>query len=249
MPASPLGHRRSKSERSRHRTQQPRAVDLAARAYSELRKMIVTAKLAPGASLIETELSRRLEMSRTPIRGALQRLQQEGFVIGSGEYRRAIVSPLTVEDLHELFLIMGALEGVAARLAAALAPDLRLTLADRMEELNHHLHAATQMRPAQVGHVHDLHIAFHRAYVEAAAGRRLRGELDALEPQYERYERVYVTALIDKFGDSLQEHKAIVAAFRAGDQDAAERHVVANYRNGAERFQSVVTMLGERGNW
>jgi DNA-binding GntR family transcriptional regulator len=188
-------------------------------------------------------------MSRTPIRGALQRLQQEGFVIGSNVHRRAIVSPLTVEDLRELFLIVGALEGIAARLAAGLAQDLRLALADRMEELNHRLDSATKMRPPQIGAAHDLHIEFHRAYVEAAAGRRLRGELDALQPQYERYERVYTTTLIDRFGDSLREHDAIIAALREGDVDAAERTVVANYRNGAERYQSVVAMIGERGNW
>jgi DNA-binding GntR family transcriptional regulator len=124
-----------------------------------------------------------------------------------------------------------------------------MALATKMETLNHQLQAAAQTRPPQIGRAHDLHIAFHRAYVEAAAGPRLTAELDALQPQYERYERVYTTALIDRFGDSLREHDAIVAAFQAGDADGAERSVVTNYRNGAERYQSVVTMLGERGNW
>ena len=61
--------------------------EVTALAYGRLRELIVSGRLAPGAPLIETDLSKRLGVSRTPVRAALQRLQQEGFVGASGRAR------------------------------------------------------------------------------------------------------------------------------------------------------------------
>ena len=225
------------------------AIDLPAQVYRRLRDSIVAGKLAPGAPLIETELARRLGVSRTPLRAALQRLQQERFVISDGARRRAIVAPLTAHDLRELFFIMGALDGVAARLAAELPTGSRLRLAKQMKRLNQELRSAIEGRPRELTLANELHLRLHRTYVEAAAGPRLRAELHALQPQYERYERIYTSVLVERFGESLLEHDAIVDSLRAGDAEATERNVVLNYRNGAERYQQVVAMLGERGSW
>jgi DNA-binding GntR family transcriptional regulator len=83
----------------------------------------------------------------------------------------------------------------------------------------------------------------------ASAGPRLLAELDVLQPQAERYERVYTTAIICAFDEAAREHAAIVEAIRAGNPDAAESAVVRNWRGCAERYAQVVTILGERGNW
>ena len=95
--------------------------EVTAGAYRRVRELIVAGRLAPGAPLIETDLSRRLGVSRTPVRAALQRLHSEGFVAASrsGQMLRAFVSPLTADDMREVFLMVGSLESVAARLAAA----------------------------------------------------------------------------------------------------------------------------------
>jgi hypothetical protein len=69
-------------------------------------------------------------VSRTPVRGALQRLQQEGYVVdpSGGRLARPTVAPLTSEDARELFHIVAELEGLAARGAAELAPAPRRAL-------------------------------------------------------------------------------------------------------------------------
>jgi DNA-binding GntR family transcriptional regulator len=102
---------------------------------------------------------------------------------------------------------------------------------------------------AAVRDAQDLHVRFHRTIVEAAAGRRLRSELDALQPQVERYERVYTATLASEFSQSLDEHEAIVDAIASGDADRAERSVIDNWRRGTERYAKVVRYLGERGSW
>src|SRR6478672_9936126 len=101
----------SKGPRKRARPQQ---------VYERLRELIVDGRLAPGTRIVETEVAERLGVSRTPVRGALQRLQQEGYVVDSPtlQQTRPTVAPLTSEDAHELFLLVGALEGLAASRAA-----------------------------------------------------------------------------------------------------------------------------------
>jgi DNA-binding GntR family transcriptional regulator len=225
--------------------------DRAAEAYRELRTLIVEGRLAPGSPLSENDIASRLQISRTPVRTALQRLQQEGFlkVLPFGNAMRVMVSPLTAEDLTELFVMVGALEGLAARLAATLPRESRTKLVATMEQLNDRLRIAAGSKPPAIKMAEELHVRFHRSYVEAAAGPRLRSQLDSIQPQVERYERVYTTVLIGGFEPSLEEHVAIIDAIRSGDSVGAEQAVVTNWRNGSGRYQKVVTMLGERGAW
>jgi DNA-binding GntR family transcriptional regulator len=229
----------------------PARQEVTSAAYQRLRELVVAGRLAPGAPLIETELSARLGVSRTPVRAALQRLQQEGFVSAwrAGSMLRAAVAPLTAEDMREVFLMVGALESAAARMAAALEPAAREALAGEMARLADDLHAASASRPPDIVRAHELHVRFHRICTAAGAGRRLRAELEVLQPQAERYERVYASAVVHAFDEASREHAAIVEALRAGDGDAAERAVQLNWRGSAERYGHVVTILGERGNW
>jgi len=229
---------------------QPRQ-EVTSSAYQRVRDLIVAGRLAPGAPLVETELSERLGVSRTPVRAALQRLQQEGFVGASraGTMLRAIVAPLTADDMREVFLMVGALEAAAARLAASLEPVRRQALADEMERLAGELREASASRPPDVARAHDLHVRFHRAYTTAGAGPRLLAELDVLQPQAERYERVYASAIILAFEEAARDHAATADAIRAGDLDGVERAVNRDWRGSSERYGQVVTILGERGNW
>jgi DNA-binding GntR family transcriptional regulator len=220
-------------------------------AHQQIRDLIVAMKLSPGAPLSESELTLRLGASRTPIRQALQQLEQEGFVIAHrhGAITRLSVAPMTVEDMRELHSIFGALQGLAARSATQLPDATRLDLAARLEGLNNDLRAAWQSRPNSLREAQDLHVAFHRAIDEAVPGRRLAAELRAFQPQVERYERVYTSALLTDFSEALKEHEDMIEAIRKGDADAAERATIENWRRGSERYERVVQDLGERGSW
>ncbi len=220
-------------------------------AYAEIRDLIVALKLSPGAPLSESDLTLRLGVSRTPIRQALHRLEQEGFVVVQrhGSISRLCVAPLTLEDMRELHAIFSALEGLAARSVAQLPEGPRLELAARLRRLNEDLRAAWQARPSRMRDAQDLHVRFHRTLDQATTGRRLSIELEALQPQVERYERVYTAAMVTDFAEALKEHDAMVEAIVAGDPDAAERSTVTNWRRGSERYARIVLDLGERGSW
>lgn len=221
------------------------------RAYELLREMIVRGRLAPGTRIIETEVAERLGVSRTPVRSALQRLQQEGYIVGSdvGRQSRPTIAPLTKEDARELFHIVGAVESLAGRLAADLPPDRRMVLLHDLKWYNTELgKAAAATRPDE-NRVFDLDMGFHRRYVEAGAGPRLLSLHDAIKPQAERYERLYISALMDEIHKSVAEHEAIIAGIEAGDGQAAQAAIETNWRNAAERLARVIASMGERGSW
>ena len=218
--------------------------------YERLRALIIDGRLAPGTRLVETDIASRLGVSRTPVRGALQRLQQEGYVVDSPTLRqtRPTVAPLTSDDAHELFVLVGALEGLAAARAALGTPAERTALATELAEINDAFRsAATASRPDH-GRIFELDERFHRCYMQAA-GRRVRSLHDTVKPQAERYERLYVSMLTPELHTSVVEHRAIIRAIRAGDAPAAQAAVETNWRNAADRLAAVVTATGERGSW
>jgi DNA-binding GntR family transcriptional regulator len=222
-----------------------------ARAYDQLRELIVWGRLAPGSRIIESEIAGRLGVSRTPTRSALHRLQQEGYVaaLDRAKESRLVVAPLTLDDARELFHIVGQLEGLAARSAADAPPPVRATVVRRLRQLNRELaQAARGTRPDPL-RIFDLDTAFHRTYVEGGAGPRLLALHDAIKPQAERYIRLYISSLVDEIATSVEEHNVIIAELEAGDPLAAQQAVDTNWRNAALRLSKVIGVFGERGSW
>ena len=219
--------------------------------YSALRELIVRGQLAPGARIVEMDIAARLRVSRTPVRGALQRLQQEGYIVHSPtlQQSRPSVAPLTRDDAIELFSIVGEIEGLAARSAATLAALLREKLVTDLKTINARLERASRTKTPKHDLLYDLDEQFHRRYVDAAAGPRLRALHDAVKPQAERYERLYVSLLSRGLAPSIREHESITGAICRGDADAAQRAVQTNWRNAAARLGAVIDTVGERGSW
>ena len=219
------------------------------RVYSALREGIVRGTLAPGARLVEVEIAERLGVSRTPVREALTRLEREGYVATpSGKRARPMVAPLTKDDVSELLYIVGDLEGLAARRAALLAPAPRRALLKSLTRINQSFLRAARKR-ADFNRLYEADEEFHRKYVEAGAGPRLRALHEAVKPQAERYIRMYVSLLAGEAPVSAGEHQAIISAIRAGDAPAAERAVQTNWRHAAERLSRAIGDAGERGGW
>jgi DNA-binding GntR family transcriptional regulator len=223
----------------------------AALAYDRLRELIVHGQLAPGSRIIETEIAQRLGVSRTPIRSALQRLQQEGFILGGrdGERSRASVAPLTRDDARELFEIVGALEGLAAAHSARLPPGERIRLVERLNTANEDLHQLETRANPDRRRYFDLDSAFHRVYTDAGSGHRLSNLHDSVKTQAERYIRLYASVLTGEIGTSVKEHRQIIEAIRIGSPDQAQEFVFQNWRNAAERLNRVIDSVGERGSW
>jgi len=220
-------------------------------AVQRIRDLIVHAKLAPGTWIVEGDLCEHLNMSRTPVRGALYLLQREGYVI---EYRnssksRMIVAPLTKEDASELYPIIGRLEGLSGRRAASLPQSDREELAEKLKRVNEKLAKIARDRGNNGPDIFDLDHEFHRLLLSAGSGPRLTALHRAIEPQTERYWRLYASSIIDDLHLSTDEHEEIIRGIAEGDADRVELGLRANWENGSLRLARVIDLFGERGSW
>jgi len=220
-------------------------------AFQEIRELIVHGKMSPGTWIVEADLAERLNMSRTPVRGAIHWLQREGYVLEQRQVSksRMIVAPLTKEDANELYLIIGRIEGIAGRGAAQIPEPKRIALAKELTTINENLLSIADGRGGRPGDIFELDRSFHRLIIRAGAGARLLALHNAIEPQAERYWRLYASSIISNLHISVKEHEDIIAGIIAGNPDAVEQHLQGNWLEGAQRLGHVIDIFGERGSW
>jgi DNA-binding GntR family transcriptional regulator len=220
-------------------------------AYEQIRTRIVDGRLPPGVRLVEREIADHLDVSRSPVRTALHRLQQEGFVLasGCGVRSRLIVSPLTMEDACELYQIVGFLDGVAAARAAGLEAGLRTALIHELKRVNADLRQAAEDATFRPNRVYELHTAFHHTYMRTLDTPRMKALYEANRPQTQRYRHVYSSVHMGQLEHSIDEHDSIIDAIQQGDQIGARRQAQRNWARAAERIAEIIQIAGERGTW
>ncbi|MGB6691842.1 MAG: GntR family transcriptional regulator [Terracidiphilus sp.] len=220
-------------------------------AFRKIRELIVKGQLSPGSWLLESDLCEHLHMSRTPVRGAFHQLQREGYVLEhrNGSKSRRSVAPLTLADAGELYAIIGRIEGLAGRRAAALPAARREKLAAQLEHVNGRLKDIARNRQLAGASIFDLDREFHHLVVSAGAGPRLKRLHEAIEPQTERYWRLYASSILGNLHLSVAEHEEIIAALRLGDAARLDAALETNWSNGLQRLAGVIEIFGERGNW
>ena len=190
--------------------------------YEQLREDIISCKLAPGTEIREAELAARFDMSKSPVRDALMRLEREGLVITSPRqgYR---VAPVSLSDVLDMFHLRAALERACMERIVLHASDEQLLALDAFRSFD---------AAAWPGGFVDFNRAFHRRVAELGANTRMRDQLLDLIDLMDRAIRMSV-ANISKGDPKLlvNEHCAIIDAVQARAtkraQRLAEQHVVA----------------------
>ena len=200
------------------------SLSLRERVYRALRDALVAGELAPGARLRDQELAARLGVSRTPVREALQRLEDEGLV--ETEPRALTrVAPLDAVAAREAFPVVAALHALAARSGVA-----RLNPADiaAMRAANDALASAIGGRdPASVRRAIGADDAFHAVLLDAASNSEITRTLDRLTPKVRRLEYAQFGSLAGRA--SVQQHAAIIAACERGEVASAAALVEENW--------------------
>ena len=180
-------------------------------AYALILEAIDTGTYRPGDRLVESELAERFGVSRTPIREALQRLETQSLLTRDG--RSLIVASLDHNQLAELYVVRGELEGLAARLAARHAtPEEVRVLRDLLE--------ADQALVDDPRALSRANRRFHKQIHLASHNRFLVQQLDLVHRSMALLAKTSIAAR-GRGRDTLLEHAAIVAAIAAGDGDAA----------------------------
>ena len=188
----------------------PPQVDQAQKKFNNGMVMVVEHGEAPGCELLDRTkaIAERWIDYWVTVRGALHWLQREGYVMasGNGTQSRLIVAPLTKENSHELYSIIGHVEGLGARLTALPPAATCEKVVGVLKEINEGLGDLASARRLDPNRIFDLDISFHRHIVEASAGPRLLDLHGSTQPQAERYWRLYARAIFDEPGTSVEEH-------------------------------------------
>ena len=183
-------------------------------AYRILKEKIVTLALPPASILNEAQLMAELDLGRTPIREALQRLAFEKLVVVLPR-RGTLVADLNMSDLQKIFEIRLELEVYAARLAAARATSEQIA---EMEALFVRTNALIEQ-----GDHHQLIQLDHQAHRLLAQAAHNEFLDETLEWLYTHVMRLWHVSLhkVGRLDEAINEHRDIIAAVKAGDGDRA----------------------------
>jgi DNA-binding GntR family transcriptional regulator len=197
---------------------------LRAAAYDRLRNWILDGTLAPEEPLRDEALAEALGMSRTPVREALQRLEDEGLVITTPT-RRSFVSPLSLQQARDIYPMTAALEALALRLAL---PRVGVADLDAMRAANTRL--AEALRAEDAGAALEADLALHGIFIERSGNAELVHMLSDLKCKVRRIERAFWGAA-DRTA-SVHDHNELIAALAARDLARAEAVLARNWDRG-----------------
>ena len=194
------------------------------RIVARLRQAIITGDLAPKSHLIEPELARQLNVSRTPLREAIRQLEAEGFVTTVPRVG-CFVSEITPQDAADVYAIRTVIEGLAARQAAENADPAKRGLLEKIL-------SDLAQRTADYRQYHEISGRFHDIIVELSGNRRLQGIYHSLAQHVSRM-RTLSLAVRGRPEISLRGHRRIATAILRGRGAEAERamraHIEAAY--------------------
>ncbi len=205
-----------------------------------LRTSIVSGDLSPGQRIVEADLAKQLEVSKSPVREAILQLKQDGLVIDAPKGRGVVVAPLKPNDVREIYAVREALETLAVRI---LASDPQ---PDRLAPLQA---IVARMRQAynegNVQRQFELDVEFHTALCAATGNRRLQDLFASLRPDVQRIFLFAVNAMTLEGPDApevaLAEHEALLQAITDGDPALATSRLIAHT---AERAPRIAGALG-----
>ncbi|MED4753288.1 GntR family transcriptional regulator [Brevibacillus choshinensis] len=184
--------------------------------YQYIKQAIVQGIYKSGERIIERELADQLNVSRTPIREALFRLESQGFV-KTLPRKGVVVSQLSPEEVVEIFTILGSLESLAMKMATQKAtPEAREELKRIIDEID-----AEFSKPEVNQEYKNFHFDINEVIFRAAQSPRLTQMLDGLSD----YIRAFVHLGYELPGrqrKAMEEHREIALAVYNGQAELVE---------------------------
>lgn len=205
-------------------------------AYEQLREWILSGRLKPGQKLDQAWLATHMRVSRTPLRQALLKLASERL-IEAEPHRSAVVSPLSMVEIEDLYQSRRVLEGMLAEVGTA-----RLSDADLRQ-----MGAALEMQDAAVNagnpdRFTDLDREFHFLLYRAAGYVRAYDIVQELRGASERYVRFYAIYK-DGAAESLIEHRRILQLCLEHDVHGVRHEVEHHVIRGLETLREIASEL------
>lgn len=188
---------------------------LADQVYASIKSAIIEGTLRPGERLREAETALSLGASRTPVREAMQRLEQDGLLRSSKTGGSTVVE-LSERDMEEIFELIRVLETYAVQLAA------RRITPKQLERLEGVCTRAEQVVHTDHEKLGELNRKFHELVIEAAGSPRLQGLIGNLRSAMQPYRAL--TLQSPKFRtQSVRDHRRVVELLQKSDVEGLEK--------------------------
>lgn len=214
-----------------------RNVSLADQIFEKLEKDILVGDYNKGEILTETKLSETLGVSRTPIREALRRLEQERLIQITP--KGAQVIGISYDDIAAIYEIRVRIEGYAAYRAALYASEEdKNALRDIVELQSFYLE---KKNPVQIM---ECDSKFHKMLYEASASMPLCYTLTELHKKIIKFRKVAVE-LTERASHSCEEHRYIYDAIAAGNAELAEKLTVDHIKNARDNILARIMKSAE----
>ncbi len=208
-------------------------------AYQHIRNLILAGELAPGEPLREERLAELCNVSRTPVRDALRRLETEAFVWRT-ESQRSFVADWSMDDIAEAFHLRGMLESHAAgRAAVRLKPeDMK-----QLKAHNQRIFSCINLKQPNIQTFLEHNRQFHAIILEAAQSEKLSAMLARLieQPVLLRTASQYDH---DNLERSYQEHEELLSAFAYQDSEWAESVMKSHIRRAFHAYADAHARTG-----
>ena len=208
-----------------------KSISLATQVFEKLEQDIITGVYPRGEILTELKLVEQLGVSRTPIREALRRLEQERLIAETG--KGSVVLGITMEDLVDIMEIRQRIEGLAAYHATKNLTDAgreELQQISQLQDFYFEKQDAENLR--------KMDDKFHDAIYHLSNRPVLRDSLIPLHRKTQRYRKISIEDK-NRQSRSIQEHKAICNAILSGDAELAAQltteHIERAKKNMIER--------------
>lgn len=210
-------------------------VRLADRVYEQILQAINQGYIGPADRIVQEKLAEELVVSRTPVREALLRLEQEGILTAVDRGGFAI-RQTTPREIAELYQAREAIEGYCS---AALAIHARPEQLAELEDVIRQVEATT---PADVAAYYTANRQIHRAFVEATGNHHLLEMFDAMWNRSLSFQafRLMKPAQLDL---TLTGHLSLLDNIRSGDPVAANRAMIAHIRDGMQLQLSALDVV------
>lgn len=203
-----------------------------------LRRLIVEGSLLPGTKIPERELCERYGVSRTPMREALKVLAVDGLVILEPN-RGAWVSRITVEDLEEVFPVMGALEGLSGELACERISD------DQIADIRKtHLKMIAHYEARNLTKYFQANQKIHEGILAAAGNSELSAIYQSLSARVRRA-RYLANMTEERWAQAVKEHEHILKALENRQGQELSRILKQHL---ASKFETVRQWLTTSGD-
>lgn len=204
-----------------------------------IKTAIIKGKFKPGEKISEGELAESMGISRTPLREAFRKLENEGF-IQIIPRKGTVVTGIDAEEAINLYEIKSTLEGLAARLAAS---NMKEKDIDKLEKINDELKELIDKNDLES--FYRVHTRFHEGFVRLCGNKRLIQMISNLNDHFNRFGIISLT-LPGQFENAIWQHTQIIESFRSGDQNLVEKSVKTNVMTGGRVLVDHLTKTQEK---